>query len=128
MWLRSLSTIFILRHALLNPWDKHMTTGRINQADHNKDAGCRGFFMVTPKCAKELSPPARLLPGYIMEMFCSPWMLFPIWLDLKMIMHLQCTSSNLQNVQSRSRRCKLCSISFTASCVANYLHQLYPLY
>ena len=31
--------LFILRHAWLNLWDKHMTTGRINQVSH-KRTGC----------------------------------------------------------------------------------------
>ena len=46
------STIFILRHAWLNLWDKRMTTGRINQVDQNKDAGCRGFLLATPIALK----------------------------------------------------------------------------
>jgi hypothetical protein len=34
--------LFILRHAWLNLWDKHMTTGRINQVSykHCSDACC----------------------------------------------------------------------------------------
>jgi hypothetical protein len=32
---------FILRHAWLNLWDKHMTTGRINQVTYAVlDGGC----------------------------------------------------------------------------------------
>ena len=31
--------LFILRHAWLNLWDKHMTTGRINQVSYKKLKG-----------------------------------------------------------------------------------------
>jgi hypothetical protein len=31
--------LFILRHAWLNLWDKHMTTGRINQVSYKEFSG-----------------------------------------------------------------------------------------
>ena len=42
--------LFILRHAWLNLWDKHMTTGRINQVSYKKLKGSekRAFLQTTP--------------------------------------------------------------------------------
>lgn len=38
--------LFTLRHAWLNPWDKHMTTGRINQVTKKKSLKKNFFFRV----------------------------------------------------------------------------------
>lgn len=42
--------LFILRHAWLNLWDKHMTTGRINQVSYKKLKGSekRAFLQTIP--------------------------------------------------------------------------------
>ena len=42
--------LFILRHAWLNLWDKHMTTGRINQVSYKKlvVSEKRAFLQTTP--------------------------------------------------------------------------------
>jgi hypothetical protein len=47
--------LFILRHAWLNLWDKHMTTGRINQVTtfpslHPK--GCNCLILVAKPCSQ----------------------------------------------------------------------------
>ena len=39
--------LFILRHAWLNLWDKHMTTGRINQVSYK----CAQFRLLRPRLA-----------------------------------------------------------------------------
>lgn len=60
---------FILRHAWLNLWDKHMTTGRINQVSYRRCNGVR--IRLTRACAAQhfarhclriLFPPCQLSP------------------------------------------------------------------